>query len=203
MILMDAIKKRRAVRSYLSKAVSDELLLEVLEAARYAPSGGDSQSWLFGVVRDKATKELLAKAAGNQGWISEAPAIIACCARLDKDMATLPEDDFGLIVNNTRFGDEFINYMNQCPDRKMVATFWSNGVPLIPGEHIALAAASKGLSTCWIGYLDLRKANEILGLPDDVVCLFLMPIGYAAEEPGEIYRKTLDEIIFYEKWHKA
>ena len=40
------------------------------------------------------------------------------------------------------------------------------------------------LSACWIGDLDISHcADRILGLPSDVTCLFLMPVGYAAENP--------------------
>ncbi|KAB3531554.1 nitroreductase family protein [Alkaliphilus serpentinus] len=200
MELMEAIKQRRSIRSYLTKPIKEEILEEILDSARYAPSGGDSQSWLFGVIKDEEKKKQLAQAAGNQSWIAEAPVIIACCARLDNDMSKLPKDDFGVVVNHTRFGEDFIEYMNQYSDRKMAATFWCNAVPLIPGEHIALAAANRGLGTCWVGYLDVRRSSKILNLPENVACLFLMPMGYPAEEPREIYRKTLGEILFYDDW---
>jgi nitroreductase len=198
----EVINKRRSVRDFLPDAVPDEVLREMLEAARLAPSGGNGQNWYFGVVRDEVTKKELAKAAGGQDWIAEAPVIIACCAKLGEDLGRLPEDDFGLIVNKTRFGEEFINYMNSYPDRKMANIFWENAAPLIPGEHIFLSAISHGLNACWVGYLDVRKASEILSLPEDIACLFLMPVGYARQRPKEIDRKPFEEIVFYEKWNK-
>lgn len=201
MNFIDVIYKRRSARSFLPNPVPDEVLRELLEAARLAPSGGNGQNWCFGIIKDEETKIELAKAAGEQGWIAEAPVVIACCAKLVEDLSQLPEDDFGLIVNKTRFGEEFITYMNNYPDRKMANTFWENGVPLIPGEHIFLAAVNHGLSACWIGYLDIRKISEILNLPEDMVCLFLMPVGYAKKQPRDIDRKSFDEIVFYEKWN--
>jgi nitroreductase len=200
MNFIDVINKRRSSRSFLSDPIPDEVLRELLEAARLAPSGGNGQNWCFGIIKDEETKAELAKVAGNQEWITTAPVIIACCAKLGEDLSQLPEDDFGLIVNKTRFGEDFITYMNNYPDRKMANTFWNNAVPLIPGEHIFLAAVNHGLNACWIGYLDTRKASDILELPEDVVCLFLMPIGYAKEQPKEIERKAYDEIVFYDKW---
>lgn len=200
MNFIDVIYKRRSVRSFLPDSVSDKVLDELLEAARLAPSGGNGQNWCFGIIKDDVTKTELSKAAGNQCWIAEAPVVIACCAILEHDLSQLPEDDFGLIVNKTRFGEEFITYMNNYPDRKMANTFWENAVPLIPGEHIFLAAINHGLNACWVGYLDIRKASEILNLPEDMVCLFLMPIGYAKEQSKEIDRKSFDDIVFYEKW---
>ena len=200
MDFMEVVKSRRSARSFLSKEVPYEVLKELLEAARLAPSAGNGQSWFFGVIKDNNTKKELAKAAGDQHWIAEAPVVIACCAKLDEDIIGLPEEDFGLIVNKTRFGEEFIAYLNKYEDRKMMRTFWTNAVPLIAGEHIFLAAANHGLNACWIGYLDIKKCSEVLSLPEDIVCLFLMPIGYAKEKPKDIRRKTADEIVFYERW---
>lgn len=202
MNFIDVINKRRSVRSFLSDPIPDEVLRELLEAARLAPSAGNGQSGCFGIIKDEETKIELAKASGNQEWIAEAPVIIACCAKLPEDMSQLPEDDYGLIVNKRRFGEAFVTYMNNYPDRKMANTFWNNAVPLIPGEHIFLAAVNHGLNACWIGDLDTRKASEILNLPEDVVCLFLLPIGYAGKKPKDINRKFYDEIVFYEKWNE-
>lgn len=198
----DVIYKRRSKRSFLPDSVPDEVLRELIEAARYAPSGGNGQNWSFGIIKGEKTKIELAKAAGNQDWIATAPVIIACCTKLGEDLSQLPEDDFGLVVDKTRFGEDFINYMKSYPDRKMVNVFWNNANPLIPGEHIFLAAVNQGLSGCWVGYLDIIKVSEILKLPEDVVCLFLMPIGYSEELPDDIERKNYNEIMFYEKWNQ-
>ncbi len=200
MELMEVIKKRRSVRKYLEKPVPEDIIHNLLEAGRLAPSGGNSQNHFFGVVREECQKGKLGRAAGNQMWIKTAPVIIAYCAYIGYDLAEVPEDDFALIVNKTRFGDDLVQYLNNYQDRKAVNTFWNNSSPLIPGEHIFLAAISYGLNACWIGYLDIKKASKILNLPDDVVCLYLMPLGYAAKEPEKKARKTLEELTFYDQW---
>jgi nitroreductase len=199
MDFMHVIHKRRSARSFLPDPIPNEIIRDLIEAARLAPSGGNGQSWFFGVVEDDAIKKELAKAAGEQSWIATAPVIIACCSKLEEDMAGLPDDDFGLRVNKTRFGEEFVSYMNAFSDRRMASIFWANAVPLIPGEHIFLSAVNHGLSSCWVGYLDVRKASEILNLPEDSACLFLLPIGYANEEPEDIDRKSYEEIVFYNR----
>lgn len=200
MEFMDVIKKRRSIRNFLPDAVPDEIINDLLEAARLAPSGGNGQGWSFGVIKDPDLKSQLAEAAGEQSWIATAPVIIACCAKMEEDKAQLPKDDFGLIVDNIRFGEELVSYMNNYEDRKMANIFWCNSTPLIPGEHIALAAVNYGLSSCWIGYLDVVKASEILNLPEDYVCLFLLPIGYTNEELEDVDKKKLEEVVFYDKY---
>jgi len=196
----EVIHKRRSSRRFSPEPIPEEIINELIESARLAPSGGNAQNWVFGIIKDNTTKERLAKNAGNQEWIATAPVIIACCAKLEGDLKAVPNDDFGLLVNKTRFGEDFVTYLNDYPDRKTVNTFWNNAVPLIPGEHIFLAAVNRGLNACWVGYLDIIKAGEILALPEDIVCLFLMPIGYTNEKPKEIKRKNKDKILFHEKW---
>ena len=91
MTVMEAIQVRRSARSYLDRPIEDALILELLEAARLAPSGGNGQNHVFGVVKDQEIKLALARASGNQMWIAQAPVVIACCARLEEDLKDLPD----------------------------------------------------------------------------------------------------------------
>jgi len=75
-----AIELRSSVREYLSKAVEEEKLHEILEAARLSPSAKNFQERRFVVVTDKATIQKLMVAANNQPHVGEAPVVIACCA---------------------------------------------------------------------------------------------------------------------------
>ncbi|GAI04209.1 unnamed protein product, partial [marine sediment metagenome] len=50
---MEAIFTRRSIRKYTKQPVSDEVLRELLEAAMYAPSGGNQQPWCFVVINDR------------------------------------------------------------------------------------------------------------------------------------------------------
>ena len=164
------------------------------------PSGGNAQNYIFGVVTDSDLKMQLAQAAGNQMWIASAPVVIAGCGDISWDIADQPEDDFGLIVNYLRFGRDLVNFMKEYPDRRACMKLWHNGAPCIAMEHMFLSAVSHGLSACFIGYLDVDKASEILGLPMDLACLFLLPVGYADEIPDDRELKSIEEISFYDKW---
>ncbi len=197
---MDIVKTRRSCRAFDKKPIPEAALSDMLLAARLAPSGGNGQSHIFGVIDDEELKAALAKAAGNQMWIAEAPVVIACCAILPEDLKTVPEDDFGKMVDELRFSKPFIEYLNEYEDRKAVAMLFANAVPLIPAEHMVLAATAHGLSACFIGWLDVKEASRILGLPDDIVCLFLLPVGYPKEEPGAKALKSIGEISFKNKY---
>lgn len=202
MDLLEVIRKRRSVRRFNETPVPENIVDVLLESAQLAPSGGNGQGWLFGVVTDRKIIRQLAKAAGNQEWIATAPLVIALCAELDKGLRGLPEDDFGLIVNKERFTPELIKYLQSYPDQRAVSLLFNNSVPMIPGEHIFLTAVSHGLSACWVGFLNINEASRILNLPEKYVCLFLMPIGYKAEEAGPIERKRIRDIAFMNSFER-
>lgn len=80
MNVMEAIRKRRSVRSYQERPVEEEKLKTVLEAGRLAPSANNMQEWKFVVVRDEQTRQKLMVAARNQSFVGQAPVVIAACA---------------------------------------------------------------------------------------------------------------------------
>lgn len=79
MNVMEAIRTRRSIRSYKDQPVEEEKLQAILEAGRLAPSANNAQDWKFVVVRDAETRRKLIKAAKNQGFVGEAPVVIAAC----------------------------------------------------------------------------------------------------------------------------
>ena len=200
MEFMHAVMARRSIRRFTPQPVPDDVLATILDAGRRAPSAGGSNSFFFGVVRDESTRRALATAAGGQDWIATAPVVIALCVRLGPDPATVPADDFGLRVNIDRFGADLLKHLATFDDRTVARIYHDNAGPMIPGEHLALAAASCGLGSCWIGHLDVRAAGRILNLPADHACLFLMPIGYPDEQPAEKALRPLEQCVFYDRW---
>lgn len=198
--VMTVFKSRVSCRNFTNKEIPKSIIDEMLESARLSPSGGNGQNWVFGIIKDRDIIDRLSVSAGNQDWIKSATLVIALCTRIDYDLNDVPDDDFGLIVNQTRYGKEFIQYMNQYPDRKMANVFWNNANTLIPGEHMLLTAAQYGISGCFVGYMDILSASTILDLPEDMVCLYLLPLGYPAEDLIPPKKKKMEEIVFYDKW---
>ena len=80
MEVKDAIRERRSVRTYQTKPVPDDKLMNVLEAARLAPSASNRQAWKFVVVKDATKRNALARAAAHQYFVGEAPVVIAAVA---------------------------------------------------------------------------------------------------------------------------
>lgn len=78
MSFLELAKKRYSVRSYLDKPVEKEKLLQVLEAARIAPSAVNKQPWHFIVVTDKIIKNKIAETYPRD-WFKTVPAVIVVC----------------------------------------------------------------------------------------------------------------------------
>lgn len=67
-------------------------------------------------------------------------------------------------------------------------------------DHMTLAAWSLGLGTCWIGAFDEDRVRGILGIPGSVRVVALLALGYPKHPSSARPRKTLHEIVHYEKW---
>jgi len=79
-MVLEAIKKRKSVRGYLEKKIPEDFLLEIMEAARLAPSASNRQPWKLVFVKDKKLRQQLIPASRNQSFIGEASVVIAGCA---------------------------------------------------------------------------------------------------------------------------
>ena len=200
MEFMDVIRARRSVRRYRPDPIPDEILEQILEAGRLAPSGMNAQNWHFGVVTNDDLKRKLIEAAGGQEWIATAPVVLAMCAILADDLKDKLDDDDALKVNHFRFGKPLIDYLNAYPVRRAMRVFSDSSDVLIAGQQMALAAENLGLRSCWIGYLDIARAGELLELPDNIACTFLLPLGYPDETPEPIERKRRDQVVFHNTW---
>ena len=80
MDVMDAILKRRSIRSFQPKPIEREKLERVLEAGRQAPSASNLQPWRIVVVTDPETRKKLAAAARAQDFVGQAPVVLVGCA---------------------------------------------------------------------------------------------------------------------------
>ncbi|MDL1956981.1 MAG: nitroreductase family protein, partial [Candidatus Desulfofervidus auxilii] len=75
--VLKAIYSRRSVREYTDQSVSREIILEIIKAGTWAPSGLNNQPWRFAIVWDKEVKEQIAVQTKYGGIVKQAPVIIA------------------------------------------------------------------------------------------------------------------------------
>jgi len=168
--LFEIIKGRRSVRKFKPDPVPEEELREILEAATWAPSAGNTQEWRFIVVRDPGLKRELAAAAMEQRFLSEAPVVAVVCADLERIRRA--------------YGERGVNvYALQ---DTAAAT-----------QNLLLAAHAKGLGACWVGAFSEVQVREALGLGQMMRPLALVPLGYPAQTPSPRPRRPLEEVVEY------
>ncbi len=86
MIVLEAIRQRYSCRAYHDKAIEQEKLDSIFEAARLAPSAKNTQDWRFVVVTDKETKHQVAETTNRPEVFEKAGVIIAACSNSDDVM---------------------------------------------------------------------------------------------------------------------
>ena len=67
-------------------------------------------------------------------------------------------------------------------------------------DHMTLAAVEQGLGTCWIGAFKQDEVKKLLGIPQEVRVVVLLPIGYPDVSPPPKPRTSMDEIVVYDRW---
>ncbi|MBU5437262.1 nitroreductase family protein [Tissierella sp. MSJ-40] len=179
--MLHQIEFRRSIRKYKEKPVEEEKILQLLESARLAPSGSNTQPWNFIVVKSEETREKLAKATHNQKWMMMAPVFIVCVA------------DIRCRIND----EKEINLDENSPEWELKQIIRDTAIAT---EHIVLEAENLGLSTCWTAWFTQNEIRPILSIPNDKFVCCVLTVGYADEEPKQRPRKKLEEIVRYEKW---
>ena len=170
MDVWEAIKKRRSIRKFKPDLIPDKKIRLLIESARLAPSGTNTQPWSFIVVKDEKTKKKLQEAAHNQAYIKRAPVIIICCADLSafNEFSVRVDEliESGALSARTR--ETFIPFLKngmKTVTRKDLITAATINVS-IAVEHIVLRAVELGLGTCWVRWYDDNKVKEILEIPE-------------------------------------
>lgn len=181
--VLDAIRARRSTRSFSDRQIEDENLEALLEAAIWAPSGGNNQSWLFTAIQDR---EALVKLnglvrEGFQHWTpdDDYPAKLGAKAASQKEDYNFYYHAPTVIVASNR-----PNYENAMADCSLAL------------ENIFLSAQSLGLGSCYLNQLHWLR-NDIgvreflfeLGIPREHVICSAAAIGYVGKESKPPARK--------------
>ncbi len=157
-----AIQSRRSVRSFKAEPLSEDLLKKlVLDAAVWAPSGGNAQTWRFIIVNDPEIMNKIKMV--SPGLLGNPPAVIAICQDLKEAK---------------RKGNDLGEKMLTVMDTSMAA------------QNIMLAAHAEGLGTCAIASFHPAATQQILGLPEHITPQLLISIGVPRTNPVAPKRNT-------------
>lgn len=168
MEFFEVVRQRHSIRNYSSRPVEQGKLDRVLAAANLAPSAANLQSYEVYVVTKVKQRAALAKAACAQGFVLVAPLSLVFCTNPVRLLERYGERGRGLYAVQD-------------------AT--------IACAYAQLAAAAQGLGTVWVGAFDPDAVRQVIGAPDEMEPVAILPIGYPEGQPEIKGRRPLEDLV--------
>ena len=228
--LLDLVRSRRATRHFRPEPVPAELLDELLEAARWAPSGFNLQPTHFVVVTDPAVKAKLCPACMNQRQVSEAGATVVFTG--DRRVV---ENHFERVLRQDREAGAIDPAYERLLRRAVPLSFnrgplgvgwvWKAAAGAVAGRFVPipsvqavhksfwlakqvglsamvfmLAAQAAGLATCPIEGFGEHQVRRALGIPSSQMVVLVVAVGYADNSALKKTRLPLDGRVHRDAW---
>ena len=199
-----AIYSRRDVRSHFTaKNIENEVLSKILNAAHHAPSVGFSQPWNFILIKDASTKKKIKESfeieKNRSSQLVEEP---KRSKYLSFKLEGILESPVNLCVtyDPSKFGP-FVIGRSSIPEAGLYSVCCAI-------QNLWLAARTEGIGLGWVSILSNETLKEVLELPEHVVPIAYLCLGYVnefAEKPdlekaGWLPRLELKDVVFFEKW---
>jgi len=206
MDLTEAMRTMNACRYYRSEPVPDALVLEALDAARWAPSGSNKQPVSFVVVKDAGKRRALhdlyqpiwdgVMQKYASGEIAQAfkPGFLQHVDHFAKHLAEVPV----MIVVCVAF--KLITAVDANLARQTV----SGGASIYPAvQNLMLAARNAGLGTALTTLLCVAEpeVKKVLDIPGDIGTAAMITLGWPAKPfPRELHRKPLADLVYLDRY---
>ena len=176
---------RTTVRKYEERAIERALLERILTAGTRASTTGNMQLYSIIVTHDQEMKRRMAPAHFNQKMVTEAPVVLTFCADFNR---------FNLWCRQREAEpgyDNFLSFMTAAIDALLVA------------QTVCNAAEEEGLGICYLGTATYNadRLIEILALPEGVVPVTTVTMGWPALVPEQPDRLPLEAVVHYERYH--
>ena len=217
MDLYEAMRTTFAAREFTDDPLPDETLVQILDRARFAPSGGNRQGWHVIAVRDRATREGLAKAtmpaakrytaqgkAGENPWNSIDPTSV--------DAATIENTEANVRLIEPVLRAPVVLVI--CVDLKVVAATdqYLERVGVIAGAsiypfvwNVLLSARAHGFggTITTLAVSEEPQIKALLGIPPHVAVCAVMPLGRPVKQLTKLRRRPVAEFAVRERWGGA
>ncbi len=178
MTAQECITGRRSIRRFTEEPVSHEVLADIVAEASFAPSWKNTQIVRYIAVEGELKAKLAACTtcfANNGVIMNGAPMVIAIAVK--KGRCGFERD--GSFTTNR--GDS-----------------WQMFDAGVAAQTFCLSAHEHGLGTVILGIFDQEDASKVLGIPEDMDLVTLIPIGHPAEEPAAPRRKTVEDLLSFQ-----
>ena len=186
MEISDHLKSHRSIRRYKSTPIEDALLRDLIYCGQRASSSGNLQSWSVVISKERESREKLYALHSRQEMILQAPVVLTFCSDFYRIRRWLK-------INEAKGSfDDFLGFLTGMADA------------LIAAQNVAIAAESHGLGICYMGTTlwAADKISEHLKLPETVVPVTSLVVGYPDEDIPEVrYRLPLEAIIHEEAYN--
>lgn len=177
--------RRRTIRRYSDREVSDNMLEDIIEKASHAPTTGNMQLYSVVITRDPNNLQRLAPAHFNQPAATGAPVLLTFCADFNRfcHWCDISDADHGY--------DNFQSFMTAVIDT------------VIFTQQFVTIAEREGLGCCYLGTTTYNAPAiaEALELPARVIPVCTISIGWPAEAGSLSDRLPVSAIIHREKYH--
>ena len=202
--LYKAIYSRRDVRSHFtSRSIKDNVLARILNAAHHAPSVGFSQPWNFILIKNQNTRKKIKDSFEKER--NRSSKLVEESKRskyLSFKLEGILESPINLCVtyDPSKFGP-FVIGRSSMPEAGLYSVCCAI-------QNLWLAARTEGIGLGWVSILSNDTLKEVLELPEHVVPIAYLCLGYVdefAQKPdleiaGWLPRLELKDVVYFEKW---
>ena len=214
MELYEVMRSTFAAREFTADPLPDDVLVRILDHARFAPSGGNRQGWKVVVVRDQKTKDELARLSGiaakryaAQAANGESPWNTIDPPRVDA--ATIEKTQAPARLTEPISKAPVVLVL--CVDLKVVASIDQDlkrvgvisGASIYPfAWNVLMGARHEGYggTITTLATAQEPKIQELLGLPEHVAVCTVMPLGRPVQRLTRLKRKPVSEFAMRERW---
>jgi nitroreductase len=185
------------VRVYKTGRVSAEQLEDILQAARWAPSGANTQPWEFVVTRD-SKKMKRVREIYSQEWRDRKKEDPVNYKGLKKDYVG-DVSVLVLVCGDARTKQVYLTTRQSADREKLFQASIANAV-----QQMMLAAASMNLGTVWVSVREEvePELRELFKVPKELRLLWVLPIGHASSWPKAKPRRPTSAFTHYEEYDK-
>ncbi|MCR8655850.1 oxygen-insensitive NADPH nitroreductase [Paenibacillus sp. T3-5-0-4] len=186
--VIETMMQHRSIRNYKDTIITDEQLYTIIEAGQMASTSSNLQAYSIINIVDRRLRHELAELAGPQWHVDTAPVFLVWCADLRR-VAVATETTIDKHIENLELTENFL-----------VATVDT----ALAAQNSALAAESMGLGILFVGGIrnQIEQVSQLLKLPQHVVPLFGMCIGYPDEQPFIRPRFSLEAVLHQNSYNE-
>ena len=202
--LLELVKKRRSIRKFKPEPIPDEYVDKIIEAARWAPSGANSQPWEFIVVKKQELRDRIIELIKEQ-------------TELTRKMEATREPELRFRWQAAGYGRAPVFIILGGDTRTKNAyplnTTMQRGGSIFNSSlasaflYMQLAATSLGLGAQWVSAISYPYVQsftkELLGVPTELEFYDMMAVGYPDAEPRPRLVRAKEEMVHYDHYDQT